>query len=160
MWVIALGVISIWSGMLLVTYWVFPTWSVRGQFGDVFGSVNALFSGLAFAGLIYAILLQRTELALQREELKLQREEMRGSREALVEQAVLQKFQLKATVAEMRIRVKQIEVSMIQMESLDTQEPARYDRYGRKIREVASQMEAIIRELQTHIGDVESHDGS
>jgi len=40
-------------------------------FGDMFGAVNTLFSGLAFAGLIYAILLQRSELELQRKELEL-----------------------------------------------------------------------------------------
>lgn len=55
----------------------------RGQFGDMFGASNALFSGLAFIGLIYAILLQRSELALQRIELKLTRKEMKGSREQL-----------------------------------------------------------------------------
>lgn len=48
----------------------------RGQFGDKFGSVNALFSGLAFAGLIYTITLQRKELGLQRVELSLTRKEM------------------------------------------------------------------------------------
>lgn len=34
----------------------------RGQFGDQFGAVNALFSGLAFAGIIFTILLQRRDL--------------------------------------------------------------------------------------------------
>ena len=29
------------------------TWTNRGQFGDMFGAVNALFSGLAFAGIIF-----------------------------------------------------------------------------------------------------------
>ena len=48
----------------------------RGTFGDKFGAVNALFSGLAFAGLIFTIVLQRKELSLQREELKLTRTEM------------------------------------------------------------------------------------
>lgn len=48
----------------------------RGTFGDKFGAVNALFSGLAFAGLIFTIVLQRKELSLQREELKLTRKEM------------------------------------------------------------------------------------
>ncbi len=37
----------------------------RGQAGDLYGSINALFSGLAFAGVIVAILLQREELALK-----------------------------------------------------------------------------------------------
>lgn len=48
----------------------------RGQFGDMFGAVNALFSGLAMAGVIYAVLLQQNELALQRQELRAQRQEM------------------------------------------------------------------------------------
>lgn len=43
---------------------------IRGTFGDMFGAINALFSGLAFAGIIFTILLQRKELALQRQELK------------------------------------------------------------------------------------------
>lgn len=50
---------------------------IRGTFGDKFGAVNALFSGLAFAGLIYTIILQKDELSLQREELKQTREEMK-----------------------------------------------------------------------------------
>lgn len=36
--------------------------ATRGQFGDQFGAVNALFSGLAFAGIIFTILLQRSDL--------------------------------------------------------------------------------------------------
>jgi hypothetical protein len=35
---------------------------VRGQFGDKFGAINSLFAGLAFAGIIFTILLQRGEL--------------------------------------------------------------------------------------------------
>jgi hypothetical protein len=46
-----------------------------GQFGDSFGAVNALYSGLAFAGLYYAIHLQRKELAETREILSSQKEE-------------------------------------------------------------------------------------
>ncbi|WP_459557424.1 hypothetical protein [Lacunimicrobium album] len=37
-----------------------------GQFGDSFGFINAVASSLAFAGAIFAILLQRRELQLQR----------------------------------------------------------------------------------------------
>ena len=48
----------------------------RGTFGDKFGAVNSLFSGLAFAGLIYTIYLQKEELRLQREELQETRQEM------------------------------------------------------------------------------------
>jgi len=38
----------------------------RGTFGDMFGAINTLFSGLAFAGIIYTIYQQGTELKLQR----------------------------------------------------------------------------------------------
>jgi hypothetical protein len=38
------------------------TAALRGQFGDQFGAVNALFSGFAFAGIIFTILLQRSDL--------------------------------------------------------------------------------------------------
>jgi hypothetical protein len=41
----------------------------RGTFGDKFGAINSLFAGLAFAGIIFTILLQRKELQLQRDEL-------------------------------------------------------------------------------------------
>lgn len=58
----------------------------RGTFGDQFGAVNALFSGLAFAGLIYTIILQRRDLELQRNDLKLQREELTLNRKEMEEQ--------------------------------------------------------------------------
>lgn len=41
-----------------------------GAVGDAFGGVNALFSGLAFAGLVVTLFLQRQELELQRKELR------------------------------------------------------------------------------------------
>ena len=53
----------------------------------MFGSVNALFSGLAFVGVVVAILLQRQELIAQRAELELTRTEVRGQKEQLALQA-------------------------------------------------------------------------
>jgi hypothetical protein len=53
---------------------------IRGTIGDMFGLSNALFTGLAFIGLIATILMQRQELQMQREELALTRDEMRNSR--------------------------------------------------------------------------------
>lgn len=53
-----------------------PGWDHRGQFGDLFGAVNALFSGLAFAGVAYALVLQRKELEMQREELEESRRDL------------------------------------------------------------------------------------
>lgn len=59
---------------------------IRGTFGDQFGAVNALFSGLAFAGLIYTIILQRRDLVLQRKDLKLQRQELALTRHEMEQQ--------------------------------------------------------------------------
>jgi len=49
-----------------------------GQFGDIFGAVNALFSGAAFIGIIYTMFLQKEELEEQREELRLTRKEFKA----------------------------------------------------------------------------------
>lgn len=57
--------------------WPISLWNVdkAGVFGDSFGVLTSLFSGLAFAGIIITIFLQGEELKLQREELKKTREE-------------------------------------------------------------------------------------
>ncbi len=86
-------VISAVSVVLLIlgaswglTDWLIAERSERGTFGDQFGAVNALFSGLAFALLIVTLILQRRELILQREELSYTREELAGQREELKKQ--------------------------------------------------------------------------
>lgn len=40
----------------------------RGEAGDMFGSVNSLFAGLAFAGVIYSVRLQQHDLRILRKE--------------------------------------------------------------------------------------------
>lgn len=87
-----LAVAAIWtvSGLLLYAE------NDRGTFGDMFGAVNALFSGLAFATLIYTAWMQRDELALQREELAATRTELAGQKAQLQEQTrtfALQRFE-------------------------------------------------------------------
>lgn len=62
------GVILIWGSTFFLLF--YHCFEKQGQFGDMFGAVNALFSGLAFAGLIITLILQRKELILQREELE------------------------------------------------------------------------------------------
>lgn len=56
------------------------------QFGDSFGALTSLFSGLAFAGLIITILMQREELKIQRTEFQMTRNEMAESSDALQKQ--------------------------------------------------------------------------
>ena len=74
------GVIILWGLFWALSSWMYPEIECRGQFGDSFGAVNALFAGLAFAGVIYAIILQKKELGLQRDELGLQRKELEDTR--------------------------------------------------------------------------------
>jgi len=69
---IALGlgvlILALW-GLSWGLIWWQPGTLGAGPFGDMFSAVNALFSGLAFAGVIVAILMQHDELRLQRKEL-------------------------------------------------------------------------------------------
>jgi hypothetical protein len=83
MFLVAQGVFFIW---LFLGTGVYVFFKDPGTLGDSFGAVNALFSGLAFAGVIVAIMLQRQELALQRQELRQTREEFERQTEALDEQ--------------------------------------------------------------------------
>lgn len=57
----------VWLASFVLIYFCIDGWDVRGQFGDLFGSVNALFSGLAFVGLVITIIQQRHDLQLQRQ---------------------------------------------------------------------------------------------
>lgn len=72
---------------------MFITWPVSeftvgksGVFGDSFGLLTSFFSGLAFAGLIITMLMQKEELELQRKELSLTREELVAQRQELTNQ--------------------------------------------------------------------------
>ncbi len=67
------AIVVAWVASAFVLRMLVPDLGFRGQFGDSFGALNALFSGLAFGGVIYAIVLQRRELQYQREELELSR---------------------------------------------------------------------------------------
>lgn len=65
----------------------------RGTFGDMFGAINALFSGLAFAGMIITLLQQKEELSLQRKELEDTRKELEGQKEQQKTQNETLKYQ-------------------------------------------------------------------
>src|SRR5210317_2274852 len=55
-------------------------WSDRGTFCDLFGAVNALFSGLAFAGLLFSLIENRKQISSQQEELLINRKELLKAR--------------------------------------------------------------------------------
>ncbi len=66
--VTAIGLLAAWALTPAVMHWRFPAnIDKQGQAGDMFGAVNALFSGAALVGAIYVILLQHEELTQQRD---------------------------------------------------------------------------------------------
>lgn len=87
-WQWFLAIFILWLLYFLIVPVILPAAS-RTEIAEIAGPLEALFAGLAFAGVIIAILQQREELALQREELRLTREEMEQSTQALNDQAEL-----------------------------------------------------------------------
>ena len=61
-------------------------WGQRGQFGDLFGVVNALFSGLAFAGLIITIRQQHLDLEYQSQSIAQTKQELENQTREFNEQ--------------------------------------------------------------------------
>lgn len=101
----------IWVGLVFVAWFASP-WLVSwvagggekvGTFGDSFGALTSLFTGLAFVGLIITLRQQKAQIAMQREDLKLQRDEMEAARVELSgqkEQMELQNQSLKQQMFE------------------------------------------------------------
>ena len=146
----AILILILWTTTPIVLYWMYGDLNKMSLFGDSFGSINALFSGLALAAIIFTVYQQHQELSLQREELKLQREEMKASREELAKQAEAQQLSLEASLVQFKITTKEIEVRAIEMESLKIVEYARDD-YIKKIRSVEKEMEVIIKDFENKL---------
>lgn len=93
-WLVSIGILIIWGNTFLLLFADSDKGlGDVGKFGDMFGAVNALFSGLAFAGMIYAIVLQSRELAqtnkemgIQNEMLELQKNELAKTNEMMEQQ--------------------------------------------------------------------------
>lgn len=85
---VVLLVVGLWVTTYLSLFW--KDEESRGTFGDMFGGVNALFSGLAFGGIIISIFLQRQDIGLQRDEI-------RATKVELARTATSQEFQQNQT---------------------------------------------------------------
>ncbi|OMF06288.1 hypothetical protein MHI48_20295 [Paenibacillus sp. FSL H7-0942] len=115
---IATGIIIIWAGF----GWGINTWinpSYRGTFGDMFGAVNSLFSGLAFAGLIYTIAVQRQELQAQSKSIDMQTDEMKIQVSAIkmqTEELSLQRAAVQMQTEEIRMQREEAARSANQLE--------------------------------------------
>lgn len=105
-WWAVVIVLLLYFGYFSAMYLLFPgNLERRGQFGDMFGALGTLFSGLAFAGLIITILQQREDLKNQRDEISLQREDLEKQTEALQ----LQREEIAQTNEELKLQRKEME---------------------------------------------------
>ena len=59
--ILAIAVV-LWVGYGVVVPRLFRDWEKSSQFGQMFGGIGALFSGLALAGVVVAVLMQQEEL--------------------------------------------------------------------------------------------------
>ncbi len=67
-----IGTVVIYASFIIYLTWPISTYSIdkAGVFGDSFGILTSIFSGLAFAGVIWTVLSQLEELNITRDQLK------------------------------------------------------------------------------------------
>lgn len=137
-----------------------PEMATRGQFGDIFGGINALFTGLAFAGVIYTILLQRQELELQRDELRLTREELRRSAAAQTDQVAQLKEAANLSAITALLNVYSTDLQPLREITRDTRRDLASVRARRNMSGVSTeqrmQLDNDIRSLERRIVDQEA----
>jgi len=92
-------VVALWLAIPTLSFKLMSSGSTAqdmGTFGDAYGSTNALFAGLAFAGLIWTIIQQQSEIKLQRKMFKAQLDEQIEARKSMGDQAAAQLNMIKA----------------------------------------------------------------
>lgn len=138
------AVILISSFDQVMRKWFGLDYEKSGQFGDQFGAVNALFSGLAFLGLIVTITFQTRDLRLQTEALKLQIEEFKEQKEEMRRTAEAQEQANHIKLGEMRLSISRmkVELNFRRAES----EPTLLQRHGH-----LDKSERLISDLETQI---------
>src|SRR5262245_58800914 len=86
-----------------------PPSSAAGQFGDSYGALNTLFSGLAFAFLGFTLWQQREEIRLQKIDVEQNQQLIRGQQEELKKQnETLSQQQFESTFFQMLSLYNQI----------------------------------------------------
>mgnify|MGYP000514631562 CR=1 len=105
------GPVALAIGVIWFLWWKYAEnfstcMAEQGQLGDLFGGVNAIFSGLALAGVVTAVILQSEELKLQREELELQRAELTLSREEFRRMAEANESAALALTRQLQLQIK------------------------------------------------------
>lgn len=134
---IAIAIALAWLVVLGVTLFVFfrtceTTAAKWGQFGDAFGIVNALFTGLGLLGAIVAILLQGEQVKQQQKELEAQRADLDESNKLQKVAAQIQKES--ARLLGLQVRVAALSELLrawdIKSQQLESKNPARHSNFN------------------------------
>jgi len=93
-------VVLAYGAFVIILLWNEPFISIpekirEGTFGDSFGTLNALFSGLAFSGVLITLLLQRKDLSEARQQVMHQQIESQFYNMLTLQHSVVQGFDLK-----------------------------------------------------------------
>jgi hypothetical protein len=131
-----IAILAAWVAFGLALFW----YKERGTFGDMFGALNALFSGLAFLGVILAIVLQY-------EELKEQRQEIRQSR--IAHEATAKSLEAQLRNAELRSRIESLNLLLVtQARILDRINQTRAVEDANRRNAIAKQVKYLEEKLQ------------
>jgi len=98
-------VTAVWFVSFNVISYLFGKPNDAGSTGDLFGAVGALFSGWAFVGILWAILLQRKSLQIQHNDLMASLKEMKQAREAHEESVETLRKQVEITRIQTRVEI-------------------------------------------------------
>lgn len=92
------GAIWYFTGQILTWLGAPSEQGARGQFGDMYGAINTLFSGLAFAFLIANTYMQSRQLKMQQMELALTRQEISAQLDQMKEQSLIFDMQVNDSI--------------------------------------------------------------
>jgi hypothetical protein len=110
-WVIAGAMVILWSATIPVVKWMgFGSPDGAGTFGDTFGALNTLFSGLAFLGVLAGIFIQGREFRSQLEEMRTTATEM--EKQSKIHDAQLETWRLQNDLFRRQLCEAQIQERM------------------------------------------------
>jgi len=141
-----LAVLALQGAVGFGIYVSFSNWADRDAFAGMFVFGESLFTGLAFAGVIYTILLQRQELSLQREQIILTRVELQRSAQAQQQSARLSAVATLSSIYSEMAEFLDSKPADVKANLLHTA----------AVVDVAQRREKLIHELETTLGLEES----
>ena len=107
-----LSVLIVWVLFLLVVPYLFQwDWDKSGRFGDTFGALNALFTGLAFVVLLATLIQQSRKIDETKRDVEGERQLQKRTTELVAEQA-----KALALVARLNALTSRIEAYQVQID--------------------------------------------